>query len=169
MGFGALAQPRTKALIAKKKINEIETWMGKRYFLMFDWIPQFAISNPQVLFPRSLWVSLLTSFIDSCIYAVYTCRVIVNFLHRGLKRLFQRGESRAFPTHHVPILEDILFRLDTAQDIKAMNLPAYHLHQLTGNFKGFWSMTVAANYRVIFKFKDGHATDVDYLDYHGKK
>jgi len=94
--------------------------------------------------------------------------VIVNFLHRGLKRLFLKGDGGAFPVHHVPILEDILSRLDTAQDIRAMNLPAYHLHQLTGNYKGFWSMTVSANYRVIFKFQDGRASDVDYLDYHEK-
>jgi len=66
----------------------------------------------------------------------------------------------------VPILEDILSRLDTIQDIRGMNLPAYHLHQLTGKYKGFWSVTVSANYRVIFQFNDGHASNVDYVDYH---
>jgi proteic killer suppression protein len=94
--------------------------------------------------------------------------VIESFRHRGLKKLFFKGDGRAFPPHHVPILEDILSRLDTAFDIRAMNLPAYHLHQLTGNYKGFWSINVSGNYRVIFRFQDGHASDIDYLDYHGK-
>ncbi|MCH8040818.1 MAG: type II toxin-antitoxin system RelE/ParE family toxin [Nitrospinae bacterium] len=95
--------------------------------------------------------------------------MIVNFLPRGLKRPFLKGDGGAFPVHPVSILEDIPSRLDTAQDIRAMNLPAYHLHQLTGKDKGFWSVTVSVNCRVVFKLQDGRASDADYLDYHGKQ
>ncbi len=37
---------------------------------------------------------------------------------------------------------------------------------LRGDHAGFWAVTVRANWRVIFRFEDGHAADVDYLDYH---
>ena len=47
-----------------------------------------------------------------------------------------------------------------------MDLPGFRLHQLSGEYAGFWAVTVRANWRVIFRFDDGHATDVDYLDYH---
>ena len=43
-----------------------------------------------------------------------------------------------------------------------MNAPELRLHPL----KGFWAVTVQANWRVIFEFEDGNAYVVDYLDYH---
>jgi addiction module RelE/StbE family toxin len=45
-----------------------------------------------------------------------------------------------------------------------MDLPGFRLHPLKGQMKGFWAVTVRANWRVIFRFDDG-ATDVDYVDY----
>lgn len=47
-----------------------------------------------------------------------------------------------------------------------MNLPGLRLHPLKGNYEGFWSVTLQANWRIVFRFETGHATDVDYLDYH---
>jgi proteic killer suppression protein len=48
-----------------------------------------------------------------------------------------------------------------------MDVPGFHLHPLTGNLTGFWSVTVRANWRIIFRFDDrGDAADVDYVDYH---
>ena len=46
-----------------------------------------------------------------------------------------------------------------------MNQPKLRLHPLKGQMKGFWAVTVRANWRVIFRFDDG-VTDVDYVDYH---
>ncbi|MBI5642991.1 MAG: type II toxin-antitoxin system RelE/ParE family toxin [Deltaproteobacteria bacterium] len=40
------------------------------------------------------------------------------------------------------------------------------LHKLTGNFKGFCSVEVSGNWRIIFKFEGHDAHVVDYLDYH---
>jgi proteic killer suppression protein len=47
-----------------------------------------------------------------------------------------------------------------------MDLPGFRLHPLKGEYAGFWAVTVRANWRVVFRFEDGHAVDVDYLDYH---
>ena len=49
---------------------------------------------------------------------------------------------------------------------QALALPRYHLHPLKGNLKGYWAVTVRANWRIIFRFEDGHAVDVELLDYH---
>ena len=46
-----------------------------------------------------------------------------------------------------------------------MGLPGYRLHPLKGKLKGFWSVTVSGNWRIIFRFKDGNAHDVDFVDY----
>ena len=63
-------------------------------------------------------------------------------------------------------MTEILGRLDAALAPKDMDLPAYRLHRLHGGYKGFWAVTVRANWRVVFRFEDGGAVDVDYLDYH---
>ena len=49
-----------------------------------------------------------------------------------------------------------------------MDLPGYRLHPLKGDLAGFWSVTVSGNWRVIFHFEDGHAANVDLIDYHQK-
>lgn len=60
----------------------------------------------------------------------------------------------------------ILARLDAAEQVQEMNVPGFRLHRLTGKLRGFWSVTVSANWRIIFRFKDGRASDVDLVDYH---
>src|SRR6266566_5996114 len=63
-------------------------------------------------------------------------------------------------------LRDILARLDAAATVADMDLPGFRLHPLKGELKGFWAVTVRANWRVIFHFADREASDVDYVDYH---
>ncbi len=45
-------------------------------------------------------------------------------------------------------------------------MPGFRLHPLKGELKGFWGVTVRANWRVIFRFVETDAQDVDYVDYH---
>lgn len=45
-------------------------------------------------------------------------------------------------------------------------IESFRLHALTGNLRGFWAVTVRANRRIIFRFEDGTAFDVDLVDYH---
>jgi proteic killer suppression protein len=37
---------------------------------------------------------------------------------------------------------------------------------LKGDRRGFWAVTVRANWRIVFRFEEGKAFDVDFLDYH---
>ena len=66
----------------------------------------------------------------------------------------------------IPKLKQILLVLQAAQQIEGLNVPTFRLHPLTGDLKGFWSITVRANWRVIFRFEDGKALDIDLVDYH---
>jgi toxin HigB-1 len=92
--------------------------------------------------------------------------VIRSFKHRGLKRLYELGDSRGIRTDLLDRVEDILTRLDNAETVQAMNLPGYRLHRLKGKLKVFWSVTVNANWRIVFRFEDEGAFDVDLIDYH---
>lgn len=86
--------------------------------------------------------------------------------HRGLKRLFEDGDNRGVMAEHVLKLRDILARLDAALTIADMTVPGFRLHTLQGDMRGMWAVTVRANWRVVFRFEDGHAFEVDYVDYH---
>jgi toxin HigB-1 len=66
---------------------------------------------------------------------------------------------------HLDKLRDILARLDAARIVADMDIPGLRLHPLKGEMKGSWSVTVRANWRVVFRFADNDAFDVDYLDY----
>jgi len=92
--------------------------------------------------------------------------VIRSIRHRGLRRLYEDDDARGLFAEHVPMLRDILARLDAAATVSDMNLPGFRLHPLKGSRKGFWAVTVRANWRVVFRFTDGEARDVDYVDYH---
>ena len=63
-------------------------------------------------------------------------------------------------------MRDILTRLNACAAPGDMDLPGFRLHRLKGEYAGIWAVTVRANWRVIFRFKDCHAVDVDYLDHH---
>ena len=67
---------------------------------------------------------------------------------------------------HVRKLGQILGLLHAAESIEALNLPTFRLHPLKGSLTGVWSITVRANWRVIFRFENGNAFDVDLVDYH---
>lgn len=86
--------------------------------------------------------------------------------HKGLKRLYEDDDSRGVIVEHTEKLRDILVRLDAAGKITDMNLPGFRLHPLKGKLKGFWAVTVRTNWRVLFRFVDGDAWDIDYVDYH---
>jgi toxin HigB-1 len=85
--------------------------------------------------------------------------------HKGLKRLFEQDDPKGVNPEHIEKLRDILATLHAAPTVTHMDLPGFRLHPLKGPMKGFWAVTVRANWRVIFRFDDG-ATDVDYVDYH---
>ena len=67
---------------------------------------------------------------------------------------------------HVGKLRDILAALDLSQGPEGMNLPGFRLHELKGSGRGQWAVSVSGNWRVTFRFEDGSAIDVEYLDYH---
>jgi len=92
--------------------------------------------------------------------------VIRSIRHKGLKRLYEDDDPRGVIAEHVAKLRDILVRLDAASTAADMDLPGFRLHPLKGELKGFWAVTVRANWRVIFRFGERDVLDVDYLDYH---
>ena len=92
--------------------------------------------------------------------------MIVSFRHKGLKLLFEKGNRPRVLLDHADKIERILARLEEASEVSNMDLPGFRLHPLKGDRVGYWSATVSGNWRIVFRFEDGHARDVDLIDYH---
>ena len=92
--------------------------------------------------------------------------MIRSFKHRGLKRLYERDDRSGVRPDILETVERIMTVLDTATTPQALDIPRFRLHRLKGNLEGFWSVTVRANWRIIFRFEGADAFGVELIDYH---
>jgi len=92
--------------------------------------------------------------------------MIRSFRHRGLKRLFERDDKAQVRPDMLEKIENILAILDRAHNPEDINLPEFRLHQLKGDLRPYWAVTVRANWRIIRRFDGSDAMDVDLIDYH---
>ncbi len=60
----------------------------------------------------------------------------------------------------------MLAQLDVAGSAEAMRIPNYRPHALKGDLKGYWSVTVKTNWRIIFRFEGREVYDGELIDYH---
>lgn len=86
--------------------------------------------------------------------------------HKGLRLLLEDDNPSKLTAHLVERIREILSLLDTAETVEQMDMPGYRFHKLSGELKEYYSVKVNANFRIIFRFVDGNAYDVDFLDYH---
>lgn len=92
--------------------------------------------------------------------------MIKRIRHKGLSEFFHTGNSRGVQAKHVKRLRMILTMLSAASHARQMDAPGLRLHPLKGRPEGRWAVDVDENFRVVFRFEEGHATEVDYGDYH---
>jgi proteic killer suppression protein len=92
--------------------------------------------------------------------------MIDNFRDRRLRRFYEHGDASLLRTDMRARIQTILARLDIAESIEDLRLHSYRLHPLKGDRKGYWSITVKANWRIIFRFREGRVFDVQLIDYH---
>jgi len=92
--------------------------------------------------------------------------MICSIKHKGLEALYERDVAKGVSQSLVKRLRQILGLLDTAIVAEDMNMPGLRLHALKGELKGFYAVSVSGNWRIIFRFANGNAYDVDLVDYH---
>ena len=92
--------------------------------------------------------------------------MIKSFRHKGLEAFYRRGTTSGTQAHHAAKLRIMLTALDHARKPGDMSAPGWRFHPLGGDRRGFFSVTVNGNWRLIFRFDAKDAELVDYLDYH---
>ena len=90
----------------------------------------------------------------------------MRFAHRGLRRFYERGDAGRLNPSHAKRIRQILTDLARAREPGDVSRPGWRLHRLRGNRSGFWSVHVSGNWRIVFRFEDGEAVDIDLIDYH---
>lgn len=92
--------------------------------------------------------------------------MIKGFRHKGLQQLYEKNSRKGLPAALIDKISRILARLDVASIPEHMEIPALRLHALKGELKGYWSVWLTGNWRIVFRFEGTNVTDVDLIDYH---
>jgi len=92
--------------------------------------------------------------------------MIKSFRHKGLRRFYETGSTAGIQAAHAKKIRLELTALDTATTIDDMAVPGFQLHPLKGDRRGEWAISVSGNWRITFEFRDGHAYQLNYEDYH---
>lgn len=93
---------------------------------------------------------------------------IESIRHKGLRRFFETGNAKGL-VGDVGRLRKMLAYIDAAESFAELAVPPnFELHELTGDRKGTWSITVTRNWRMTFGVNEHDALiDLDLEDYHG--
>jgi proteic killer suppression protein len=93
---------------------------------------------------------------------------IESIRHKALRRFAETGLAKGLPSGSVDRLRRMLAYIDaigTAEELRVP--PNFGAHQLTGDRKGEWALTVTRNWRMMFRVNAvGHIEDMDLEDYH---
>ncbi len=95
--------------------------------------------------------------------------MIRSIRHSGLKRLFERQDGSRLPQQHLNRIRRALQLLDAAEHAADLRGVMRAKPLSVGPWAGHWSLRISANWRIVFRFKDGSAREVDLVDYHGER
>ncbi|MFA6016302.1 MAG: type II toxin-antitoxin system RelE/ParE family toxin [Gallionellaceae bacterium] len=87
--------------------------------------------------------------------------------HKGLRRFYEDDDPSGLPAASVPRIRNMIAALVFADDLASLKaFPGWRLHQLTGDRKGQWSLSVTGNWRIVFRIEGDEIRDLDLEDYH---
>ncbi len=92
--------------------------------------------------------------------------MIKSIKHKSLKNYWLTGSLKGLNAEWIPRLKRMIAALEAASKPDDLALPSYNFHELKGDMKGYYSIKLTGNYRVIFKFEEDSFTLVDIVDYH---
>ncbi len=92
--------------------------------------------------------------------------VIKSWANRSTQRFAEEGKGR-FSGLDKALARRRLRLLDEADRLEDLTgLSSVGLHRLRGARRGQWAISAGGPWRIIFEFRDGHAWNVEIVDYH---
>ncbi len=81
-----------------------------------------------------------------------------------MRRFHEQSDASGLNSDWLPRIRRVLTALSQASGTHDLEIPG--LHPLKGDRRGEWAATVSGNWRIVFRFDDGQAVDVNLEDYH---
>jgi proteic killer suppression protein len=113
----------------------------------------------------------LTWFISikylSLALVTYEDGMLISFGDKDTKKIWEGERVRGLPTEIQEIGRRKLRMLNNSQDLNDLQIPpSNRLEKLKGNLKDFYSIRINDQWRIIFKWNNGNAEQVEIIDYH---
>jgi proteic killer suppression protein len=89
--------------------------------------------------------------------------------HKGLRRFMEANDPAGLPAQNLERIRNMVsFLQEISEADEARSIPSWRTHQLTGDRKGSWSLSVNRNWRITYRVdeEEGEILDLDYEDYH---
>jgi proteic killer suppression protein len=93
--------------------------------------------------------------------------MIISFGSKEAEKIWNGIRVKKLPNDIQEIGRRKLRMLNSSQNIADLRIPpSNRLEKLSGNLKEFYSIRINKQWRIIFKWEEGNASDVDIVDYH---
>ena len=93
--------------------------------------------------------------------------MLLSFGNKDTKKIWEGERVKGFSTEIQETARRKLRMLNNSQDLKdLLILPSNRLEWIKGNFKEFHSIRINNQWRIIFKWNNGNADEVEIIDYH---
>lgn len=92
--------------------------------------------------------------------------MIKSFKQSWLEEFFHKGKNKKVPAQLSSRLFRKLDMMNAAKELDDLTSPpSNHLHQLYGDRKGQWAISVNGPWRLCFRFEDGDIFDIELVQY----
>jgi len=93
--------------------------------------------------------------------------MIISFNDKETKKIWEGERIKGLSTEIQEIARRKLRMLNNSQNINDLMIPpSNRLEKLKGNFKDFYSIRINDQWRIVFKWNNGNAEQVQVVDYH---
>ena len=90
-----------------------------------------------------------------------------SFGSKETEKVWKGIRSSKLPHEIQNIARRKLRMINNSFDLKDLRIPpSNRLEKLSGNRKGFYSIRINDQWRIIFIWEEGHALEVEIVDYH---
>ncbi len=93
--------------------------------------------------------------------------MIIDFGNKETEKIWNGVQSRKLPSDIQNVARRKLRMINNAQNINDLRIPpANRLEKLSGNLSDFYSIRINNQWRIIFKWENDTASEVEIIDYH---
>jgi proteic killer suppression protein len=93
--------------------------------------------------------------------------MIASFGSKETKKIWDGERVKGFATELQEIARRKLRMLNNSQNLNDLQTPpSNRLEKLKGKLKDYYSIRINDQWRIVFKWDKGNASDVEILDYH---